>query len=132
MTSRSGARGVWQFMGETAREYGLRVDWWVDERADPERSTRAAVAYLKDLHRQFGDWPLALAAYNAGPNRIRRALDETGATTFWELLEQAAVPRETRGYVPTFFAALTIASDPESFGFRLPVASCPLPVPESP
>ncbi len=133
LTSRAGAHGIWQFMAETAREYGLRVDWWVDERADPERSTRAAVAYLKDLYRQFNDWPLALAAYNAGPNRIRRAMDDSGATTFWELQEAAAVPRETRGYVPTFFAALIIASDPAGYGFKLgealPVACCPLPAP---
>ncbi|MEK6375504.1 MAG: transglycosylase SLT domain-containing protein [Acidobacteriota bacterium] len=119
LTSRAGAHGIWQFMSETAREYGLRVDWWVDERADPERSTRAAAKYLKDLHRQFDDWPLALAAYNAGPNRVRRALDAQGATTFWELLEAAAVPKETRGYVPTFFATLMIASDPASYGFEL-------------
>jgi membrane-bound lytic murein transglycosylase D len=119
LTSRAGAHGIWQFMGETAREYGLRVDWWVDERADPERSTRAAAAYLKDLYRQFQDWPLVLAAYNAGPNRIRRALDNEGAKTFWELQEAAAVPKETRGYVPTFFAALMIASDPGSYGFKL-------------
>jgi len=119
LTSRDGARGIWQFMSETADDYNLRVDWWVDERADPERSTRAAAAYLKDLYRQFNDWPLALAAYNAGPARIRRALDEHGATTFWELLEAAAIPRETRGYVPTFFATLAIASDPAAYGFRL-------------
>ena len=133
LTSRAGAHGIWQFMSETAREYGLRVDWWVDERADPERSTRAAAKYLKDLYRQFDDWPLALAAYNAGPTRVRRALDAQGATTFWELLEATAVPRETRGYVPTFFATLMIASDPESYGFRLgelPVASGPLPAVE--
>lgn len=119
VTSRSGAHGIWQFMPETARDYGLRVDWWVDERADPERSTRAAAAYLKDLYRQFNDWPLALAAYNAGPGRIRRAMQSTGATTFWELLENAAVPKETRGYVPTFFATLMIASDPATYGFRI-------------
>lgn len=117
--SRAGAHGIWQFMPETARDYGLRVDWWIDERADPERSTRAAAAYLKDLYRQFNDWPLALAAYNAGPGRIRRAMQASGATTFWELLEDAAVPKETRGYVPTFFATLTIASDPATYGFRL-------------
>ena len=119
LTSRAGAHGIWQFMPETAREYGLRVDWWVDERADPERSTRAAAAYLKDLYRQFNDWPLALAAYNAGPGRIRRAMQSTGAVTFWELLENEAVPKETRGYVPTFFATLTIASDPSTYGFQL-------------
>jgi Soluble lytic murein transglycosylase and related regulatory proteins (some contain LysM/invasin domains) len=118
LTSRSGAHGIWQFMPETAREYGLRVDWWVDERADPERSTRAAAAYLKDLYRQFNDWPLALAAYNAGPGRIRRAMASTGAVTFWDLLDAAAVPKETRGYVPTFFATLMIASDPTTYDFR--------------
>jgi membrane-bound lytic murein transglycosylase D len=106
-------------MPDTAREYGLRVDWWVDERADPERSTRAAAAYLKDLYRQFNDWPLALAAYNAGAGRIHRAMSDTGATTFWQVMEDAAIPRETRGYVPTFFATLMIASDPASYGFRL-------------
>lgn len=119
LTSRAGAHGIWQFMPETAREYGLRVDWWVDERADPERSTRAAAKYLKDLHRMFDDWPLALAAYNCGPGRVRRKLQETGATTFWELLEQSALPKETRGYVPTFFATLLIASDPSTYGFTL-------------
>jgi membrane-bound lytic murein transglycosylase D len=120
MTSKSGAHGIWQFMPETAREYGLRVDWWVDERADPESSTRAAAAYLKDLYRQFNDWPLVLAAYNAGPGRIRRALQSTGTTTFWELLDLSAVPKETRGYVPTFFATISIASDPGAYGFKLP------------
>jgi membrane-bound lytic murein transglycosylase D len=119
VTSRAGAHGIWQFMPETARDYGLRVDWWVDERADPERSTRAAAAYLKDLYRQFNDWPLALAAYNAGPGRIRRAMQSSGSVTFWDLLENEAVPKETRGYVPTFFATLTIASDPATYGFRL-------------
>ncbi|MCU1245551.1 MAG: mltD 2 [Acidobacteria bacterium] len=119
LTSRAGAHGIWQFMPETAREYGLRVDWWVDERADPERSTRAAAKYLKDLYRQFDDWPLTLAAYNAGPGRIRRAMNETGATTFWQLLEQSAVPKETRGYVPTFYATLLIATDPATYGFHL-------------
>src|SRR5216684_1465716 len=119
VTSRAGAYGIWQFMPETAREYGLRVDWWVDERADAERSTRAAAAYLKDLYRQFNDWPLALAAYNAGPGRIDRALADNGAHSFWDLLEEAAIPRETRGYVPTFFATLTIASDPATYGFRM-------------
>jgi membrane-bound lytic murein transglycosylase D len=120
LTSRAGAHGIWQFMPETAREYGLRVDWWVDERADPAASTRAAAEFLADLHRQFdGDWPLALAAYNCGPGRVRRTLDRTGATTFWELLDQSALPKETRGYVPTFFATLLIVSDPEAHGFRL-------------
>lgn len=119
LTSRAGAHGIWQFMPDTAREYGLRVDWWVDERADPERSTRAAAKYLKDLYRRFGDWSLVLAAYNAGPGRVQRALEKADAGTFWELLEQAALPKETRGYVPTFWATLIIASDPDAYGFRL-------------
>jgi membrane-bound lytic murein transglycosylase D len=119
LTSRAGAHGIWQFMPDTAREYGMRVDWWIDERAEAERSTRAAAEFLVDLYREFEDWPLALAAYNAGPGRIRRALEKTGATTFWELLEQAAIPKETRGYVPTFFATLIIATDPDTYGFRL-------------
>src|SRR3954453_24182844 len=119
LTSRSGAHGIWQFMPDTAREYGLRVDWWVDERADPELSTRAAAQYIKDLYRQFDDWSLTLAAYNCGPGRIRRALADTGAKSFWELVDQGAVPKETRGYVPTFFATLIIAGDPASYGFKL-------------
>ncbi|HET8798906.1 MAG TPA: transglycosylase SLT domain-containing protein [Thermoanaerobaculia bacterium] len=120
LTSRAGAHGIWQFMPATAREYGLRVDWWIDERADPERSTRAAAKYLKDLHRMFdGDWSLALAAYNCGPGRVRRTLDEAGAATFWELLESGLLPKETRGYVPTFYATLRIASDPATYGFEL-------------
>jgi membrane-bound lytic murein transglycosylase D len=119
LTSRVGAHGIWQFMPETAREYGLRVDWWVDERADPERSTRAAAKYLKDLHRMFDDWSLALAAYNCGPGRVKRTLQDAGASSFWELLEQGLLPKETRGYVPTFYAALLIASDPETYGFEL-------------
>ncbi len=119
LTSSAGARGIWQFMPETAREYGLRVDWWIDQRADPDLSTRAAAAYLKDLYSDFHDWPLALAAYNAGARRIHRALEESHSSTFWDLLELAAIPKETRGYVPTFFASLIIASDPATYGFRL-------------
>jgi membrane-bound lytic murein transglycosylase D len=119
LTSRAGAYGIWQFMPATAREYGLRVDWWVDERADPEHSTRAAATYLRDLHRMFDDWSLALAAYNCGPGRIRRTLAQAGVTSFWELLDAGHLPKETRGYVPTFYATLLIASDPEAYGFRL-------------
>lgn len=119
LTSRAGAHGIWQFMPDTAREYGLRVDWWVDERADPERSTRAAAAYLKNLHRTFDDWALALAAYNCGPGRVRRTLSEAGASSFWELLDKGYLPKETRGYVPTFYATLLIAGDPETYGFAL-------------
>lgn len=131
MTSRAGAHGMWQFMQETARDYGLRVDWWIDERSDPERSTRAAAAYLRDLYKQFNDWSLALAAYNCGPGRVHRALNDAGATTFWQLLEAAALPKETRGYVPTFYATLIIASDPPTYGFRLGEPITPPPAGET-
>lgn len=120
MTSRAGAHGIWQFMTETGREYGLRIDWWIDERADPDRAARAAAAYLSDLYRQFGDWSLALAAYNCGSTRVRRALANEGVTTFWELYDEGALPKETRGYVPTFYATLLIAADPAAYGFHLP------------
>lgn len=119
VTSRAGARGIWQFVPLTAKEYGLRVDWWVDERVDPEESTRAAASYLRDLHDSFGDWPLALAAYNAGPGRVRRAMERSGARSFWQLLDRGLLPKETRGYVPTFYATLLIAGDPESHDFTL-------------
>lgn len=117
VTSRAGAYGIWQFMPDTARENGLRVDWWIDERADPELSTRAAAAFLRKLYDRFGDWSLALAAYNGGPNRVGRLLERTGRGSFWEVMDE--LPRETRGYVPTFYATLLIASDPESYGFTL-------------
>jgi membrane-bound lytic murein transglycosylase D len=129
LTSRAGAHGIWQFMIETAREYGLRIDWWIDERADPDRAARAAAEYLSDLHREFGDWPLALAAYNCGSSRVHRALDNNSATTFWQLYDAGALPKETRGYVPTFYATVLIASDPEAYGFQLPA---PAPVDTQP
>lgn len=119
LTSRAGARGLWQFMPATAREFGLRVDWWVDERTDPIKSTRAAAAYLKQLYRIFDDWPMALAAYNGGPGRLRRTAAKVQASDFWSLYNRGSLPRETRGYVPTFYATLLIVSDPPSYGFTL-------------
>lgn len=119
VSSRAGAYGIWQFMPDTAREFGLRVDWWIDERADPERSTRAAAAYLRHLYDRFQDWPLTLAAYNAGPNRVRRTLDQASVSSFWDLFDGGLLPKETRGYVPTFFATLLIATDPAAYGFEL-------------
>lgn len=119
LTSKAGAHGIWQFMPGTGREMGLEINWWLDERADPEAATQAAAKYLRYLFDEFSDWPLALAAYNAGPGRIRRALNETGSSTYWELVDKAAIPRETRGYVPTFYATLVIVSDPATYGFTL-------------
>lgn len=121
--SRTNARGVWQFMRPTGREYGLRNDWYIDERADPEKATRAAAKYLKTLHRMFGDWHLALASYNGGPGRVQRAVKRTGIDDFWRLSESSKhLPRETRDYVPMILAAAIIARNPAQYGFEIPAA----------
>ncbi len=111
--SHVGAVGPWQFMPGTAKMFGLRNDWWVDERRDLELSTRAAAQYLVRLYEQFGDWALVLAAYNAGENRIARQIRLTGHTDFWRL----RLPRQTTDYVPKFIAATRIAAAPERYGF---------------
>jgi len=112
--SSKGAVGLWQFMPDTARLYGLRIDRWVDERRDPEKATRAASAYLKELHSYYGRWYLAAAAYNAGPGAIDRALQSSRAKDFWGMKTQ--ISQETRNYVPKFVAIATIAAKPELFG----------------
>lgn len=104
--SPKGARGLWQLMPETARRYGLAVEPGRDDRLDPVKSTHAAARYMNDLYAQFQDWPLALAAYNAGENRVERALERRGAGDFWTLSRLAALPEETRRYVPTVLAKL--------------------------
>ena len=114
------ALGMWQFTAPTARAYGLRVDQGVDERRDPEKSTRAAILYLQDLHDRFGSWELALAAYNAGPSRVRRALIELPGASFWELAEAQLLPPITRSYVPKVIGSAMIAEHPERFGILLP------------
>ena len=112
--SHAGAAGLWQFMPATGREYGLNRTPWVDERLDPEKSTRAAAKYLKKLHRQFDDWYLALAAYNSGPGRVGRAVRRHGqGSTFWDIYND--LPRETRNYVPMFVATATILTNPQAF-----------------
>jgi len=116
--SRASARGVWQFMRGTGRENGLKSDWYIDERADPEKATRAAAKYLKTLYRMFGDWHLALASYNGGPGRVQRAVKRAGIADFWKLTEASGhLPRETRDYVPMILAAAIIARDPAQYGF---------------
>jgi membrane-bound lytic murein transglycosylase D len=122
--SSAGAVGIWQFMAETGMRYGLRVDWWIDERRDPEKSTRAAARYLKDLYTQFGDWYLAAAAYNAGEKRIQKAIDTCESNDFWHLSRNTNLKGETKDYVPKFLAALMIAKDPEKYGFG-PIAYDP-------
>ena len=115
--SRAKATGPWQFIKGTARRYGLRMDQWVDERRDPVKSTRAAAAYLKDLHKMFDSWLFSLASYNAGENRIGRAIIKTRSADFWELRASGEIPRETQNYVPKFMAATIIAKNPEMYGF---------------
>ena len=115
------AIGVWQFMGPTARAYGLRIDEYVDERRDPIRATDAALDYLEVLHSRFGSWYLAAAAYNAGPNRVARVLRQhadsrTGdEELYWEIIEH--LPRETREYVPRLIAATLLARQADEYGF---------------
>jgi membrane-bound lytic murein transglycosylase D len=117
--SRAKAKGVWQFMAGTAVENGLRRDWYIDERSDPEKATAAAARYLKTLGNLFsGDWHLALASYNGGPGRLQRAIKRVGADDFWSLAEKPrALPRETREYVPMILAAIIIARNPAQYGF---------------
>jgi membrane-bound lytic murein transglycosylase D len=110
------AVGMWQFMAPTGRQYGLHVNAWVDDRMNPEKATRAGARYLRDLHAQFGDWHLALAAYNCGPGNVRRAQRRSGKTSFWEIYDH--LPRETRNYVPMFIATTLVGSNPQAFGLR--------------
>lgn len=120
--SRASAKGVWQFMRPTAKENGLKHDWYVDERSDPHKSTRAAAKYFKTLSNIFdGDWHLALASYNGGPGRVQRAIRRTGRDDFWKLTATSKwLPRETREYVPMILAAMIIARNPGQYGFTVP------------
>ncbi len=113
--SRAKAHGLWQFIAGTGRRYGLAVGSLLDERRDPELSTDAAIAYLKDLYLEFGDWNLALAGYNSGEGNVRRAIQRSGSRDFWTL--QNHLPKETRNYVPAFMASVIVAKQPERFGF---------------
>lgn len=119
--SRAKARGIWQFMRGTGLENGLTHDWYVDERAEPEKATLAAAKYLKTLHGMFdGDWHLALASYNGGPYRVQRAMKRSGRTDFWKLTATTRyLPRETRNYVPLILAAIIIARNPAQYGMNV-------------
>lgn len=117
--SRAGARGMWQFVAYRGQQYGLRRTWWVDERQDPERATRAAARHLRDLYNEFGDWYLAIAAYNCGPGNVQKGIERTGYADFWELLKRNVLPRETRNYVPIILALTLIAKDAERYGISV-------------
>jgi len=112
----AGTVGLWQFTSGTARRYGLMVTPQVDERRDPELASRAAARMLRDLYDQFGRWGLVLAAYNAGPARVQKALDRNPGADFWQLVDRGHLPAHTRKYVPKVLAVAAIASEPERFG----------------
>jgi membrane-bound lytic murein transglycosylase D len=116
--SRVGARGIWQFMASRGRGYGLSHNMWVDDRQDPEKSTRAAARHLKDLYNQFGDWYLAMAAYNSGPGTVQAAVKRTGYADFWELYNRNVLPKETRNYVPIILAVTIMAKNPSQYGLE--------------
>ena len=116
--SRARASGPWQFIRSTGRMYGLTVNWYVDERRDPIKSTVAAARHLRDLYDLFGSWPLALAAYNAGAGKVSRAIAKTGTRDFWTIAGTRYIRRETKQYVPRFMAAMIIATRPSLFGFH--------------
>jgi membrane-bound lytic murein transglycosylase D len=125
--SRAGARGMWQFMGSRAKGYGLQRSYWVDDRQDPEKSTRAAAHHLKDLYNQFGDWYLAMAAYNSGPGTVQSAVKRTGYADFWELYNRNVLPKETRNYVPIILAVTIMAKNPGQYGLDAVVREKPVP-----
>jgi membrane-bound lytic murein transglycosylase D len=125
--SRAKAKGVWQFMPATGGEMGLKQDWFIDERSDPEKATIAAARYFKSLHRTFDDWHLAMASYNGGPGRMQRAIKKAGERDFWDLTATSRfLPRETRDYVPMILAAVIIAKNPTKYGFDVIATPSPL------
>ncbi len=125
--SRAGARGMWQFMAGRGSMYGLERNWWVDDRQDPVKSTQAAARHLKDLYNEFGDWYLAMAAYNTGPGNIQRAVERTGYADFWELYKRGVLPQETRNYVPIIVAVTIMAKNPTQYGLENVVPDQPVP-----
>ncbi|UCD71094.1 MAG: LysM peptidoglycan-binding domain-containing protein [Syntrophobacterales bacterium] len=115
--SRKKAMGLWQFRYHTGKRYGLRVDWWIDERRDPVKSTIAAARHLKYLYDRFESWYLATAGYNAGEGKILRAIKRYKTEDFWELTKYSYLKRETKNFIPKIIAATLIAKDPEAYGF---------------
>jgi membrane-bound lytic murein transglycosylase D len=128
--SRAGAVGLWQFMTVTGRNMGLKINYWIDERLDPVKSTKSALHHLKDLHDWFQSWPLALAAYNRGIYGIQRDLESTRSPDFSSLSNRGALPNETEHYVPKFMALTLIGDNAETYGFTAPKAPKNPPVDE--
>jgi membrane-bound lytic murein transglycosylase D len=117
--SRAGARGIWQFMPFRGEEYDLDRTFWIDERSDPEKATRAAAHHMRDLYHMFGDWYLVMAAYNAGPMGVVKAVERTGYADFWELQRRRALPKQTQNYVPIILALTLVAKDPALYGVQV-------------
>lgn len=125
-TSTASAVGPWQFIESTGKAYGLKKNWWLDERRDFKKSTLAAIRYIKDLKREFGSWYLVAASYNMGENGLRRQIKKYRTTDYWELVKLKALPQETQDYVPKILAALMISKAPNLYGFRDIDAQYPL------
>ena len=117
--SKAGARGIWQFMPYRGEEYDLERTYWVDDRSDPEKATRAAAHHMRDLYQMFGDWYLVMAAYNSGPLNVSRAIERTGYADYWDLRRLKALPKETENYVPIIIALALVAKDPALYGVHV-------------
>ncbi len=116
--STASAVGPWQFIESTGKNYGLKKNWWLDERRDIKKSTLAAIRYLSDLRAEFGSWYLVAASYNMGENGLRKQIKRYGTNDYWQLVKLGALPQETQDYVPKILAALMIAKAPNLYGFR--------------
>lgn len=116
--STANAVGPWQFVEGTANRYGLKKKWWLDERRDFRKSTRAAIKYIKDLYSEFGSWYLVAASYNMGENGLRRQIQKNKTSDYWSLVKKKALPEETQNYVPKILAAMLISKSPNLYGFR--------------
>lgn len=116
--SHASAVGPWQFIEPTGKRYGLKTQYWLDERRDLKKSTLAAIRYIKDLHEEFGSWYLVAASYNMGENGLRRQIKKHGTRDYWQLIQKKAIPAETRDYVPKILAAMLITKAPSLYGFR--------------
>lgn len=117
--SKAGARGLWQFMPFRGEEYDLDRTYWIDERSDPEKATRAAARHMRDLYDMFCDWYLVMAAYNSGPMNVVKAVERTGYADFWELQRLHALPKQTQNYVPIIIALALVAKDPALYGVQI-------------